>query len=67
LHDVPSLAFTIELERLSCPILGACAIIPTSDTLEALPRFNRLAHTLQDEGATEPIFEQLSATIGEKV
>ena len=42
-------------------------VIPEGDALEALPRFNRLAHTLQDEGATEPVFEQLSATIGEKV
>jgi antitoxin HicB len=41
--------------------------IPESDALESLPRFNRLAHTLQDESATEPIFEQLSAIIGEKV
>ena len=41
--------------------------IPENDQPEAVPRFNRLAHTLQDEGATEPIFEQLSAPIGEKV
>jgi hypothetical protein len=41
--------------------------LPESDSPEAAPRFNRLAHTLQDEGATEPIFEQFSATIGEKV
>ena len=41
--------------------------IPESDTVEALSRFNRLAHTLQDEGVTEPIFEQLSASVGEKV
>lgn len=41
--------------------------VPESDAPEAVPRFNRLAHTLQDEGAAEPIFEQLSATLGEKV
>jgi antitoxin HicB len=41
--------------------------VPASDAPEAVPRFNRLAHTLQDEGTAEPIFEQLSATIGEKV
>src|SRR5437588_2048917 len=35
--------------------------IPASDPPEAMPRFNRLAHTLQDEGQAEPIFEQLSA------
>jgi antitoxin HicB len=41
--------------------------IPASDAPEAVPRFHRLAHTLQNEGEAEPIFEQLSATIGEKV
>jgi antitoxin HicB len=41
--------------------------IPESDPPEAVPRFNRLAHTLQDEGRAEPIFEQLSAGIGERV
>ena len=41
--------------------------IPESDALEAVSRFNRLAHTLQDEGEPAPIFEQLSAPIGEKV
>jgi len=41
--------------------------LPDSDAVEVLPRFNRLAHTLQDEGEAEPIFEQLSTKIGEKV
>jgi antitoxin HicB len=41
--------------------------VPESDPPEAVPRFNRLAHTLQDEGAAEPIFEQLRAAIAEKV
>jgi predicted RNase H-like HicB family nuclease len=41
--------------------------IPESDARDALSRFNQLARTLQDEGAKEPIFEQLSAPIGEKV
>jgi predicted RNase H-like HicB family nuclease len=41
--------------------------IPESDTPHVAPRYSRLAHTLQDEGEAEPIFEQLSAKIGEKV
>jgi antitoxin HicB len=41
--------------------------IPESDPPEAVPRFNHLAHTLQDEGEAEPIFEQLSTKIGETV
>jgi predicted RNase H-like HicB family nuclease len=41
--------------------------VPESDAPEAVPRFNRLADTLRDEGAAEPIFEQLSAKIGETV
>lgn len=41
--------------------------IPESDTPEAASRFNRLAHTLQDEEEAKPIFEQLSAKIGERV
>jgi antitoxin HicB len=41
--------------------------IPESDAPEAVARFNRLAHTLQHEGEVEPIFESLSAAIGEKV
>src|SRR5437016_11391949 len=41
--------------------------IPESDAPEAIPRFNRLAHTLQDEGEAEPIFEQLSTSVRENV
>jgi antitoxin HicB len=41
--------------------------VPESDGPEVVPRFNRLAHTLRDEGAAEAIFEQLSTKIGEKV
>jgi antitoxin HicB len=41
--------------------------IPASDSPEVVPRFNRLAHTLRDEAQAEPIFEQLSAAIGERV
>ena len=37
--------------------------IPESDAPEAVPRFNRLAHTPQHEAHAEPIFEQLSPTI----
>src|SRR6266700_364112 len=38
--------------------------LPESDSAEVVPRFDRLAHTLQDEGEAEPIFEQLCAKIG---
>jgi predicted RNase H-like HicB family nuclease len=41
--------------------------IPESDPPEAVSRFNRLAHTLQEESETQPIFEQLSTKIGERV
>jgi len=41
--------------------------VPESDAEEAIPRYNRLAHTLQDENGAKPIFELLSARIGEKV
>jgi predicted RNase H-like HicB family nuclease len=41
--------------------------VPESDTPDAVSRFNRLAHTLQEDGKSEPIFEQLSAKIGETV
>src|ERR1700704_4829180 len=40
---------------------------PESARPEAAPVLNRLAHTLQDEGEAEPIFEQLSTKIGERV
>src|SRR5205807_8496977 len=41
--------------------------VPESDAPEVMPRFDRLAHTLRDDDEAEPIFEQLSARIGEKV
>jgi antitoxin HicB len=41
--------------------------IPPSDAPEAVPRFDRLAHILQDENAAAPLFEQLSVETGEKV
>lgn len=41
--------------------------VPESDMPEVALRFNRLAHTLRDEGGAEPLFEQLSTRIGEKV
>ncbi len=41
--------------------------VPESDAEEAIPRYVRLASTLQDESQAKPIFEQLSARIGEKV
>jgi antitoxin HicB len=41
--------------------------IPESDAPQAVPRFNQLARTLRDEGDAEPIFEQLSLALREKV
>lgn len=41
--------------------------IPENDSPVAISRFNQLAYTLQDERAAQPIFEQLSAEIGETV
>ena len=41
--------------------------VPESDAEEAIPRYIRLAHTLQDENGAKPLFELLSARIGEKV
>jgi predicted RNase H-like HicB family nuclease len=41
--------------------------VPESDAPEAVPRFDRLAHTLRADDEAEPIFEQLSPRIGEKV
>jgi len=41
--------------------------IPDSETPDLVPRFNHLARTLQDEGETKPIFEQLSTMVGENV
>lgn len=55
------------MEGLIEIMLEKAEALPESDSAEALPRFDRLAHTLQDEGEAEPIFEQLSAKIGEKV
>ena len=48
-------------------MLERAEALPESDAAEVVPRFDRLAHTLQDEGGAEPIFEPLSAKIGEKV
>jgi predicted RNase H-like HicB family nuclease len=55
------------MEGLIEVMLENAEMLPDSDAAEVLPRFNRLAHTLQDEGEAEPIFEQLSTKIGEKV
>jgi antitoxin HicB len=41
--------------------------VPESDPPEAVPRFDRLAHMLRHDDEAEPIFEQLSARIDEKV
>jgi predicted RNase H-like HicB family nuclease len=41
--------------------------IPASDPPEGVLRFDRLAHTLRNDAQAEPIFEQLSAAIGERV
>lgn len=42
-------------------------VIPASDTADVVPRYSRLASTLQSDGDAEPIFEQLSARVGETV
>jgi predicted RNase H-like HicB family nuclease len=55
------------MEGLIEVMLERAEALPESDAAEVVPRFNRLAHTLQDEGEAAPIFEQLSAKIGEKV
>jgi antitoxin HicB len=55
------------MEGLIEVILEKGETVPESDAPEVMPRFNRLAHTLQDEEDAEPIFEQLSAKIGETV
>ena len=41
--------------------------VPESDTAEAIPRFNHLAHTLRSEAEAEPVFEHLTARIAAKV
>lgn len=41
--------------------------VPESDAPEAMPRFDRLAHILQNEDEAQPIFEQLSTKLGETV
>lgn len=41
--------------------------LPPSDASETVTRFVQLAHTLRDDNEAEPIFEQLSAKIGERV
>jgi len=41
--------------------------VPESDAPEAVPQFDQLAHTPRDDDEAEPIFEQLSARIGERV
>jgi antitoxin HicB len=55
------------MEGLIEVMLEKAEALPESDAPEVAPRFNRLAHTLQDEGEAEPIFEQLSTKIGERV
>jgi antitoxin HicB len=41
--------------------------VPESDTPQAAPRFDRLAHALRTEKAAAPIFEQLSTQIATAV
>jgi antitoxin HicB len=55
------------MEGLIEAMLEQGAAIPDSDAPEALSRFNELAHTLQEEHQPEPVFEQLTAKIGETV
>jgi antitoxin HicB len=55
------------MEGLIKVMLERGETVPGSDGPEAVRRFDRLAHTLRDDDEAEPIFEQLSAKIGEKV
>lgn len=55
------------MEGLIEAMLDKGETVPESDAAETVPRFNRLARTLQNEREVEPIFEQLSAKVGEKV
>ena len=55
------------MEGLIEVMLEKAEALPESDAAAVVSRFDRLAHTLRDEGEAEPIFEQLSAKIGEKV
>jgi predicted RNase H-like HicB family nuclease len=41
--------------------------VPESDTAEAPPRFDRLAHTLRDRENRPPIFEQITPKIAPSV
>jgi antitoxin HicB len=42
-------------------------MVPESDAAESAQRFHRLANTLQHDQDAEPVFEQLSAKIAERV
>ena len=55
------------MEGLIEAVIEQGETIPESDAPSALSRFNELAHTLKDEDEPEPVFEQLTAKIGEAV
>lgn len=55
------------MEGLIEAMIEKGATIPESDAPEALSRFHELASTLQEEDEPEPVFEQLTAKIGETV
>ena len=55
------------MEGLIQVMLEQGEAIPEGETPELVPRFNRLAQMLQDEGGTEPLFEQLSTRLSENV
>ena len=41
--------------------------LPDSDAPEVVPRFDRLAHMPRNDDEAKPIFEQLSASIDQKI
>ena len=66
LHEARAMARD-AMEGLIEVMLDKAETIPESDAAEALPRFNRLADTMRSEGEAEPLFEQLSTMVGERV
>jgi predicted RNase H-like HicB family nuclease len=66
LHEAREMARD-AMEGLIDVMLEQGETMPESDAAEALPRFNRLADTMRNEGGAEPLFEQLSTMVGERV
>jgi predicted RNase H-like HicB family nuclease len=55
------------MEGLIEVMLDMGEALPESDAADAAPRFHRLADTMRNEGQAEPLFEQLSTMVGERV